>query len=63
MFVLASATLYMFENVLFKGEVSQPLITRVFLGRVPESMTADDLRSFFNEEAAKYDPEATVILC
>uniref|UniRef100_F1L1W8 TAR DNA-binding protein 43 n=2 Tax=Ascaris TaxID=6251 RepID=F1L1W8_ASCSU len=45
---------------LSKGEVSQPLITRVFLGRVPESMTADDLRSFFNEEAAKYDPEATV---
>ncbi|KHN76895.1 TAR DNA-binding protein 43 [Toxocara canis] len=46
---------------LSKGEVGQPIVTRVFLGRVPESMTADDLRSFFNEEAAKYDPDAKVI--
>uniref|UniRef100_A0A0M3JCJ7 RRM domain-containing protein n=1 Tax=Anisakis simplex TaxID=6269 RepID=A0A0M3JCJ7_ANISI len=30
------------------------------LGRVPETMTADDLRTFFNEEAAKIDPDAKV---
>lgn len=45
---------------LSKGEAAQTFVSRIFVGRVPERLTADDLRSFFNKEAAKIDPDATV---
>lgn len=35
-------------------------ITRVFVGRIQEKTTAEDLRQFFTDEAEKIDPNAAV---
>ncbi|VDD86169.1 unnamed protein product [Enterobius vermicularis] len=45
---------------LSKGESAQATVSRIFVGRLPEKFTVEDLRNFFNEEAAKIDPEACV---
>ena len=45
---------------LSKGESAQATVSRIFVGRLPEKFTVEDLRNFFNKEAAKIDSEACV---
>ncbi|MFH4977298.1 hypothetical protein AB6A40_004007 [Gnathostoma spinigerum] len=45
---------------LSKGELGPNFVTRIFVGRVPERLTADDLRTFFTGIATKIEPEAIV---
>uniref|UniRef100_A0A914WL17 RRM domain-containing protein n=1 Tax=Plectus sambesii TaxID=2011161 RepID=A0A914WL17_9BILA len=41
--------------------VAETTCPKMFVGRVPEKMAADELRDFFNAEAKKINPQANVV--